>query len=102
MAVKVLIKRRFKEGKAKEVITLLNELRSGAMAQTGYITGESLINIDDPQKVLVISTWQSIDNWLKWSENSSRKANESRLEPYLEEPADYEAYAFGAYPTKKK
>jgi heme-degrading monooxygenase HmoA len=102
MAVKVLIKRRFKEGKAKEVITLLNELRSGAMAQAGYITGESLINIDDPQKVLVISTWQSMENWIKWREDSSRKANESRLEPYLEEPVDYEAYVFGAYPTKKK
>lgn len=102
MAVKVLIKRRFKEGKAKEVITLLNELRSEAMAQTGYITGESLISIDDPQKVLVIGTWQSMEDWLKWKENPNRRGNESRLEPYLEEPADYEAFVFGTYPAKKK
>ena len=102
MAVKVLIKRRFKEGKAKEVFALLNKFRAEAMSQTGYITGESLINIDDPQKILVISTWQSIENWLKWKEDPARKANEAKLQQYLEDPTEHETYVFGTYPTKKR
>jgi len=102
MAVKVIIKRTFKEGKAKEVFALLKKFRSEAMDQEGYITGETLVGFDDPQKVLVISTWQSIDNWLKWSEDSGRKANEALLQQYLEGPTEYEAYVLGPYPTRKK
>ena len=101
MTVKVLIKRRFKDGKAREVFTLLNKLRSEAMEQAGYITGESLIGHEDPQKLLVISTWQSIENWLKWKEDPGRKANEARLEQYLEGQTEYEAFVLGTYVSRK-
>ena len=40
MAVKVLIKRHMREGKAKEVFALLNKSRADAMNQKGYITGD--------------------------------------------------------------
>ncbi len=102
MAVKVIIKRRFREGKAKEVFALLKKFRSEAMDQEGYITGETLIGFDDPQKVLVIATWQSRDNWLKWKEDSGRKANEALLQQYLDGPTEYEVYVLGPYPTRKK
>ena len=42
MSVKVTIKRHIKSGKAKEVFALLNQARSAAMNQKGYITGETL------------------------------------------------------------
>jgi heme-degrading monooxygenase HmoA len=102
MAVKVIIRRRLREGRAKEVFALLKKFRSEAMDQDGYITGETLIGLDDPQKVLVIATWQSIDNWLKWKENPGRKANETFLEQYLEGPAEYEVYVLGPFPARKK
>ena len=101
MTVKVLMKRRFKEGKAREVFTLLNKFRSEAMEQAGYVTGESLIGHEDPQKLLVISTWQSIDNWLKWKEDPGRKTNEALLEQYLEGPTEYEVFVFGTYVSKR-
>ena len=56
MAVKVLIKRRFMEGKAMEVFALLNKFRSEAINQTGYVTGETLIDYNDPQKILRVSS----------------------------------------------
>lgn len=102
MAVKVMIKRRFKEGKAKEVFALLHKLRSGAMEQAGYITGETLSSVEDPRKLLVISTWQSMENWLRWKEDPSREASEALLEQYLEEPTEYDAYVFGTHPAKKR
>jgi heme-degrading monooxygenase HmoA len=102
MAVKVIIKRRFKKGRAKEVFALLNKFRSEAMGQDGYITGETLTGFDDPQKVLVIGTWRSIDSWLKWKEDSGRKTNESLLQAYLEGPTEYEVYLLGPHPAGKK
>ena len=41
-AVKVIVRRRFKEGKTKGVFALLNKFRSDAMEQSGYISGETL------------------------------------------------------------
>lgn len=100
MAVKVLIKRHIKEGKSKEVFALLNKTRADAMNQKGYITGETLMSHYDPHRLLVISTWQTIENWLAWKENNDRKANEARLEQYLEFPTEYEEYVFGTFPQK--
>lgn len=101
MAIKVLITRRFKEGKIMEVLSQLNQLRSKAMDQAGYITGETLIGHDDPQKLVIISTWQSAEDWLKWKSDPDRKAVEEKLEPYLEVPAKIEAFTFGTIPKKK-
>ena len=43
MLAKVLIKRRFKSGRTKEIVSLLNDMRSAAMRQPGYISGLTLM-----------------------------------------------------------
>jgi heme-degrading monooxygenase HmoA len=97
MIVKVMMKRKIKEGNAREVFALLNKFRSQAMNQKGYISGETLINYDNPHEILVVSIWQDMDNWIRWRENSERKANERLLERWLEEPTVYQSYVFSTY-----
>ncbi len=101
MAVKVMIKRHIKEGKAKNVFPLLNKQRAYAMERKGYITGETLMSYQNPLRLIVISTWQSIENWLDWKENKERRANEAKLEQFLESPTEYDEYTFGTYPSIK-
>jgi len=101
MVVKVLIKRHIKEGKTKEVFALLNKHRASAMNQKGYVTGETLISYNNPHRLVVISTWQGIENWLTWKENKERRANEAKLEQFLEAPTEYDEYILGTYPSKK-
>ncbi len=101
MAVKVLITRKFKEGKSMEVFALLNKMRAAAMEQPGYITGETLIGYDDPRILVVISTWQSAENWINWREDPIRTANEAKLDPYLEQSVNYQLFVLGTYPTRK-
>ena len=96
MLAKILIKRRFKKGRTKEIVTLLNELRSGAMNQPGYVSGITLISHTDPKDGLVIGTWQNIENWLAWKDSPSRKSLESMLEIYQDGPTVYEEYIVGA------
>ena len=93
-----MIKRHVKEGKSKQVFALLNNLRYQAMSQTGYIKGETLLSHYDPRRILVISTWHSFEHWFDWKENDERKANEAKLEQYLEFPTEYEEYVWGTYP----
>ena len=95
-----MIKRKIKEGKTKEVFALLNKFRSDAMNQRGYISGETLINHDDPLEILVVSMWQAMENWVTWRENSERRANENMLEKWPDGPTTYESYVFGTYYTQ--
>jgi len=96
--VKVMIKRHIKEGTAKDVFALLNKQRAKAMNQRGHLTGETLTSYQNPHCLLVISTWQSMENWLAWKENKERRANEAKLKQFLESPTEYDEYIFGTYP----
>jgi quinol monooxygenase YgiN len=97
MNAKILIKRRFKKGKQKEIIALLRELRSGALHQPGYISGETLSSSEDPQILMVIGTWQDMENWYNWKQNNTRQTLEKMLETYQEESTEYQEYTLGAF-----
>ena len=73
MTVKIIIKRTVSEDKEKELMTLLKQLRNLGVNQTGYVSGETLKNIEKPNEFLVISTWQSADDWNRWVRNDKRK-----------------------------
>ena len=96
--VKVMIKRHIKEGKVKDVFNLLKQQRVKAMNQRGHLKGETLMSYQNPHCLLVISTWQSMENWLVWKENNERRANEATLEQFLESPTEYDEYILGTYP----
>ncbi len=96
MLAKILIKRQFKTGFTPEVIALLHDLRAAAMSQPGYISGEPLMQLDDPQKLLVIGTWQNIESWHRWKESAKRQELDAMINVYLEEPVIYEEYVAGS------
>lgn len=48
MAVKVFIKRLVPQDKAKAMIPLFRQMRASATAQPGYISGETLRNLEKP------------------------------------------------------
>lgn len=96
MIAKVIIKRRFKAGNTRQIVALLNELRSRAMTQPGYISGETLTKKGYPQNMVVIATWQSFEDWDSWRQNEERKKLEAMLDVYQERPTDYEEYLLGS------
>jgi len=95
MLAKILIRRQFRTGHTREIVTLLNDMRSAAMSQPGYISGLTLMEPDNPNKMLVIGTWQTIEDWDQWKSNADRTRLESLLEVYQEGPTQYEAYVVG-------
>ena len=97
MNAKILIKRKFKKGKKKEIISLLKELRTGALSQPGYISGQTLASYDDPQTLLVIGTWQDMQSWHKWRENDTRTTLERMLETYQEGSTEYQEFILGGF-----
>jgi quinol monooxygenase YgiN len=96
MAVKVLITREFKKDKFDQAYKLLMELRSMATLRNGYLSGETIISADNPNKLVVISTWVSQKRWDDWNSNQKRKDFVKKLEDeYLQAPEHAEVYLVG-------
>jgi heme-degrading monooxygenase HmoA len=95
MAVKVLIRRTVPRDKAKEIVPLFRELRSLAMARPGYISGETLRRLGKPEEFLVISTWESSDDWEQWVPTQERNEIQAKIDALLGGKTEYEIYHHG-------
>ncbi len=94
MAIKVIIKRKVSESREKELGVLLRQLRSLSMSHPGYISGETLRRFDKPGENLVISTWQSADDWREWVLSKERAEIQDRIDALLGEKTEYEIYTY--------
>ncbi len=92
MSVKVILYRRVPVAKRSELTPLLLELRALAMVQPGYVSGETLMNSDDPEEVLVISSWTDESSWHRWLENEKRQNVQRRVDALLGRETMYQVY----------
>ena len=95
MAVKTLIKRTVPQDKARQIIPLFRQMRSLANSQPGYISGETLKSLDKPHTFLVISTWQSSDDWGKWLLSKERQEVQEQIDALLGGKTEYEIFHYG-------
>lgn len=95
MAVKILIKRQFKEGSIRAISRFLINHRNGAMQQPGYISSETLRSLDAPNQIVVVSMWENIEAWNDWKNSETRKANENDFNDYLVGETQFEHYSLG-------
>jgi len=95
MTVKIIIKRTVKENKAKEMIPLFRQMRSLAVKQPGYISGETLKSLDRPETFVVISTWDSSAAWEQWLLNKERQKLQGKMDSFLTAKTEYEMFQFG-------
>jgi heme oxygenase (mycobilin-producing) len=94
MAAKILIKRKVPDSKDAELGLLLMQLRSLTMKQSGYISGETLRRYDKPGETLVISTWQSVDNWREWVLSKERSEIQDKIDYLIGAKTEYEIYEY--------
>ena len=95
MAVKIFIKRSIPPDRADQVMPLFQHLRSLAMDQPGYISGETLHSVDSPGEIVVISTWQTVEEWQKWVANEERLKIQDQIDMLLGKNTRYEVYQYG-------
>ncbi len=95
MAVKILIRRQVPQEKAREMIPLFRQMRASATAQSGYITGETLRSLDNPREFMVISTWQSSEDWNRWLQSNERNEIQKKIDDLLGGETKYEIFHYG-------
>jgi heme-degrading monooxygenase HmoA len=96
MTVKILLERKFKEEPSLEEIKIINELRIGAMRQSGYVGGETLVDLDDHRRIVVISVWTSKAAWEKWKNSDQRRIIEANLNENLKQRPMIRSFMLGA------
>lgn len=84
MAIKVLITRRFKDEFVHEAHYHNAEIRALATVQPGYVSGKTIINIDNPNEMIIVSTWESREDWDNWFKKDVRMDFYKKLRLSLE------------------
>jgi heme oxygenase (mycobilin-producing) len=95
MAVKILIKRKFKDVDRKEIMTLLIKARSNAMAMKGYISTETMVSYDDPRSFIMLSMWQTRGDWDNYRQSAARQEHEQKFAEIMEGETEYEVFKMG-------
>ncbi len=92
MPIQVIIKRKWQVDKPEELLPLLGELRSLAKKQPGYISSETLRSLEDPEDFLVISKWETADDWKKWVHSKKRRQIQGKVDSLIGEKTFYEIF----------
>jgi heme-degrading monooxygenase HmoA len=95
MAVKILIRRIVPQDKARAMIPLFRQMRASAATQAGYITGETLRSLEKPEEFMVISTWQSSEDWKKWLQSEERNKVQKEIDDLLGGETKYDIFHYG-------
>jgi len=92
MAVHVIIKRRFRMNQPDKIIPLLKELNDRAKVQPGYISTDTLQSTEDLGDYMVISVWETAEDWNKWLANPQRKEIQNQVDSLIGERTFYEVF----------
>jgi heme-degrading monooxygenase HmoA len=99
--VRVVIEHKIKSPKyLDQAIEVIREIRNEAMKHHGFITGETLTNVDDPTNMLVISNWESREAWDAWDKSEKRVELNPLINELLSEP--YSVRIFQYYMIQRK
>jgi len=92
VAIKVLTSRKFKKGTTEKAHQLLRELRSVGTLRQGFVSGQTLVSAEDPDRTLVISTWTDAKGWEAWRASEKRNEISKKISELLEEPEHVEVF----------
>ena len=92
MTVKVIIERSMNPENVEKAVDILTDLRTKAMRQRGYISGETLFSVDRPGTHVVVSTWENLSSWKAWVNNPERTEIASKIDTLLSSPSKHTTY----------
>ena len=92
MAIHVIIKRRFTINDPEKLLPLLDELNEAAMQQQGYLSTATLRSVESPEDYMVISRWETAEDWQSWFQSKERRDLQGRVDSLIGERTFYEIF----------
>ncbi|MCP4720290.1 MAG: antibiotic biosynthesis monooxygenase, partial [Desulfobacteraceae bacterium] len=93
MAVSIIIKRLVKdETMAAQLSPFIVQLRSRAAVQPGFLTDQTFSCLDCEGEYLIMSTWNTLEDWNKWMHSEERQTIQRQIDELLGEKTIYRYY----------
>ena len=83
--IRVIIEREIVEGLEEYYESAIAEMLDVMAGAAGYLSGESLVEIQRPNRYLVITRWTSEDAWDRWFHSQERQQVLDRIKPFLQQ-----------------
>ena len=82
------------------VLPTLAELRREAVRQPGYISGNTLVGVEDKSLICIETIWEGVKEWKEWEKSQSQIEIFRKLLPYLSEKSNIKIYRYLSYHTE--
>ncbi|HKJ97421.1 MAG TPA: antibiotic biosynthesis monooxygenase family protein [Desulfotignum sp.] len=93
MSVCVIIKRKFDDKDvASKIAPLIVRLRSQSSIQPGFITDQAFAALDTKGEYLVVSMWDTIEDWNNWMHSALRQPIQREIDELTIEKTEYRYY----------
>jgi heme-degrading monooxygenase HmoA len=92
MSVTILSKRLFKIDQKENLIPLFKELRDLAKKQNGFISRGTLSSLTDPGEYIVISEWETVEDWRNWMDKKETREIQGKIDSLLGEKTFFDVY----------
>ncbi|PKM22213.1 MAG: antibiotic biosynthesis monooxygenase [Gammaproteobacteria bacterium HGW-Gammaproteobacteria-14] len=84
--IRVLIERQIIEGLERPYSNAITQMMQAIVRAPGFVSGESLRELDRPNHHLVLSAWSSRHAWQRWAVSRERRDALDAISPFLGEP----------------
>ena len=82
--IRVLIERKIAEGLERYYDSTIKRMVSQVVKAPGCIAGESLQDTKNTHRRIVMSKWESIEDWDRWLHSQERKQVAAEISPLLD------------------
>lgn len=82
--IKVFINRKVPHELQTPYTEVAKAILHASMKSEGFIKGEVMHDINDPEHRLVVATYKTLDDWNRWYLSQERRELMNRLQPMLE------------------
>jgi heme-degrading monooxygenase HmoA len=76
----------------KQLVPLLEKLRTEAEKQPGFISRTTYSKLNDPGELVVVMEWTTVDDWLKWMDHEVAKDLQWQIDSIIGEKTFFDIY----------
>ena len=84
--IRVLIERQIIEGLEHPYSSAITTMMQAIIQAPGFVSGESLRELDRPNHHLVLSAWSSRHAWERWAVSRERREAMEAISQFMAEP----------------
>ena len=80
-----------------KVLPMLAELKRAVMNQKGYLSGTTMVGVEDRSLITFQTIWESASDWKAWEKSQTQINIFRKIMPFLLEKSEVKIYRYLSY-----